>query len=259
MNLAVNARDAMPKGGTLTITADTTFVDQAFCALHSRARTGSFVRIRVRDTGTGMSDEVKQHLFEPFFTTKPAGKGTGLGLAMVFGAIQQNQGFILIDSELGRGSSFDLYFPRLPGKAPITAAPEAKTGVPTGSERILLVEDDASVRQLSERVLNEHGYRVVACASGKEAIAASKSADVPLDLLIADVILPDIDGRAVATEVVKHWPALRVLYCSGHIGEVIAHHGVVEEGLFFLPKPFNAEDLVRKVRAVLDRTAFASG
>jgi signal transduction histidine kinase/CheY-like chemotaxis protein len=259
VNLAVNAKDAMPEGGRLTIVADNVAIDQAFRTTHAGAREGEFVRIRVSDTGSGISPDVQEHIFEPFFTTKPMGKGTGLGLAMVFGAIQQNQGFIVLHSEKGQGTTFALHIPRFRGKVDVAAkAPPSATAIPTGTERVLLVEDDATVRTLSERILTRLGYQVVTCATGQDAIAAAQQEGPSFDLLIADIILPDIDGRTVAARLAQVRPGLRVLYCSGYSEDVIGHHGVVDQGLAFLPKPFTAEELARKVRSVLDRAGTRS-
>ena len=258
VNLAVNARDAMPEGGKLKLTAENADLDPTFCAGHASARIGSFVRISVSDTGTGMSPEVQQHIFEPFFTTKPQGKGTGLGLAMVFGAMEQNRGFIILESEAGRGTTFNLYFPRYLGEAEGPSEAVRITALPTGHERVLLVEDDALVRGLGERVLAQLGYQVVACESGAKAVAAGKSHGREFDILVTDLILPDMDGRVLARLIWDARPALRVLYCSGYTEDAFVHRGAVDDGLVFLAKPFTAEALARKVRAVLDGPAVAA-
>jgi two-component system cell cycle sensor histidine kinase/response regulator CckA len=254
VNLAVNARDAMPSGGRLDITADNQDVDQGFVAAHPEARVGRFVRLSVADTGLGMSDEVKGCAFEPFFTTKPPGQGTGLGLAMVLGAMEQNGGFIVLTSRRGHGSRFDLYFPRHFGEtAPADVVP-TPTSLPVGSERVLLVEDEAAVRHLGERLLSGLGYRVTACETGVKAIAACERAGGAFELLVTDLILPDVDGRNLAKLLTEKQPSLRVLYCSGYTEDVIAHGGVLDSKLAFLAKPFTLEALARKVRAVLDGT-----
>jgi signal transduction histidine kinase/ActR/RegA family two-component response regulator len=258
VNLAVNARDAMPEGGRLTIVAENTTLDDSFRAAHPNARLGEFVRLSMTDTGTGMTAEVQQHIFEPFFTTKTQGKGTGLGLAMVFGAVEQNRGFILVRSEAGHGSSFDLYFPRFLGRVEDGDAEARGVALPTGTEHILLVEDDDLVRHLSQRVLERQGYRVLVCGTGAEAMAAGQKDGSAFDLLVTDLILPDVDGRKLAKQLWDLRPDLRVLYCSGYTEDVIAHRGAVDEGLAFLAKPFTAEGLARKVRAVLDSPATAS-
>jgi two-component system, cell cycle sensor histidine kinase and response regulator CckA len=252
VNLAVNAKDAMPKGGQLTIVAENINVDQTFCATRPTALVGDYVRIRVSDNGIGMDEEVLRHVFEPFFTTKAVGKGTGLGLAMVFGAVQQNQGFVEVHSELGRGSSFDVHFPAFFGPAVATVSEPPDSLYPRGCDRVLLVEDDASVRHISERILVELGYRVVACASGAEALDTVERESQPFDLLVTDVILPGLDGRTLATRLLEVQPTLKVLYCSGYTADVIAHHGVIDHGITFLAKPFTVDELARKVREVLD-------
>jgi two-component system cell cycle sensor histidine kinase/response regulator CckA len=255
VNLAVNARDAMPEGGKLRITTENANLDDAFCAAHACARIGAFVRISVSDTGTGMTTDVQQHIFEPFFTTKPQGKGTGLGLAMVFGAMEQNRGFIILESESGRGTTFNLYFPRDLGEAEDRTNEPRFGTLPRGHERVLLVEDDALVRGLGERVLSQLGYQVVACESGAKAVALGQSGSRDFDVLVTDIILPDMDGRLLARQLWNARPALRVLYCSGYAEDAITKHGVADDGLDFLAKPFTAEALARKVRAVLDEPA----
>jgi two-component system cell cycle sensor histidine kinase/response regulator CckA len=252
VNLAVNARDAMPDGGRLDITAENQDTDEAFVVAHPGTRAGQFVRLSIVDTGCGMSEEVQRRAFEPFFTTKPAGQGTGLGLAMVAGAMEQNSGFAVLTSRRDHGSRFDLFFPRFSGEAvPLKTVPEP-TPLPGGSERVLLVEDDPSIRQFSERVLARLGYQVTACATGAEAIALRQASETSFDLLVTDLILPDLDGRTLVQQLVARQPTLRVLYCSGYSEDVIAHGGVLEEGVAFLAKPFNVETLASKVRAVLD-------
>ena len=255
VNLAVNARDAMPGGGRLTIMARNAILDGSFCAANPGARAGQFAHIGISDTGTGMGEELRQHIFEPFFTTKAQGKGTGLGLAMVFGAMEQNQGFIILTSEPGQGSTFDLYFPILHGRVEATVAKTKTASLPTGSERVLLVEDDAAVRNLSERVLRQLGYQVVVCETGVEAIAAGLGGGRPFDLLVTDLILPGIDGRTLANQLRGMQPRLRVLYCSGYMEDASAHRGVIDTGLAFLAKPFTVEELARKARDVLDEPA----
>jgi len=258
VNLGINARDAMPTGGRLTIEARNVDLDEAFCAAHPGARAGRFVRISVRDTGTGMTEEVRQHIFEPFYTTKARGKGTGLGLAMVFGAMEQNQGFIVLQSKEGQGSTFDLYFPTSAAQVEEDVTKTRGPALPTGHERVLLVEDDASVRHLSERLLKQLGYQVVVCETGVEAMATGLAGGKPFDLLVTDLILPGIDGRTLARQLSAMQPELRVLYCSGYAENDAAHQGILDEGLAFLPKPFTAEELARKVREAIEGRPVAS-
>jgi two-component system cell cycle sensor histidine kinase/response regulator CckA len=237
INLAVNARDAMPEGGRLTIeTANTSF---------------DYVMLAVSDTGSGMSDDVKAHLFEPFFTTKGPGRGTGLGLAMIFGAVSQNGGRIEVDSEPGHGTTFKIYLPRV-HEAAVEAWPEPRAAQWRGTETILLVEDDEAVRSLAVRVLVQHGYAVHAFRDGTSAMDAVAGMTEPLHLLITDVVMPEMNGPAMAQRIKELRPAIRVLFTSGYTDNVIVHHGVLAEGVEFLPKPYSPESLARRVREVLD-------
>jgi PAS domain S-box-containing protein len=250
LNLAVNARDAMVNGGQLSIRANDKTITNEFCLTHPNAKIGEFVCISVEDTGTGMGKDVLGHLFEPFFTTKPRGKGTGLGLPMVLGAVQQNHGFILVESELGRGSIFSLYFPRC-SQSPEQEARRTEQSIqPQGSERVLLVEDDDSVRRLTERILQELGYRSVACRNAEEAIVAANKTS--FDLLFTDVILPGKNGRELAHLLLEKHPELKVLFCSGHSEDIIGRQGILDPGLAFIPKPFTVQHLATKLREVLD-------
>jgi two-component system, cell cycle sensor histidine kinase and response regulator CckA len=250
LNLAINARDAMPNGGRLNISARERSIREDFCQTHPTAKAGDFVCIAVEDCGTGMQQEVLGRLFEPFFTTKPKGKGTGLGLAMVFGAVQQNEGFVLVESELGRGTIFSLYFPRHSSEPELESPRAQQFSSPKGSECVLVVEDDDLVRKLTQRMLEGLGYRTVVCRNAEEAVsAASKS---QFDLLFTDVILPGTNGRELSLRLVQDYPNLRVLFCSGHSDDVIGQHGIVERGLAFIAKPFTAHQLATKLREVLD-------
>ena len=208
VNLAVNARDAMPSGGRLEITAANHDTDEAFVAAHPGAHAGQFVRLSVADSGMGMSDEVQRLAFEPFFTTKPPGQGTGLGLAMVLGAMEQNGGFVVLTSRCGEGSRFDLFFPRFLGEAEAVDDRLEIGALPTGSERVLLVEDDAAVRQLSARLLVRLGYQVTACETGAKALALCAQPDAFFALLLTDIILPDLDGRTLAGRLAAKRPWL---------------------------------------------------
>jgi len=249
INLAVNARDAMPNGGKLTIR--TANVDLASAAEPGDGDlSGPFVMLEVADNGTGMSEETKLHIFEPFFTTKEQGRGTGLGLAMVYGAVKQNQGHMEVASELGKGTSFKIYLPRVeaPVEEPRASLGETSTG---GHETILFVEDDAAVRRLGERLLLRQGYRVQAFGNSAEALAAARGMSEPVALLVTDVIMPGMNGRALADELRQRWPTLKVLFVSGYTQNLIAHHGVLEAGVDFLAKPYSSEDLAQRVREVL--------
>jgi two-component system cell cycle sensor histidine kinase/response regulator CckA len=251
LNLAANARDAMPGGGTLSIETANAEVDERLTASRPWMRPGPYVRLSIRDTGLGMSPEVKAHLFEPFFTTKDVGKGTGLGLATVYGIMKQNEGYILVDSEVGQGTLFELYLPRVT-EAAVEAAAPADAVAPTGSETVLLVEDDPQVRAVTVRCLRAGGYRVLEACDGREAldIAAREGS---LHLLLTDVMMPGLDGHAVAGALRRDRPELRVLYVSGHAEEVIVKRGVLEAGIEFLAKPFTPSGLLARVRQVLDR------
>jgi two-component system, cell cycle sensor histidine kinase and response regulator CckA len=250
INLAVNARDATQDGGKLTIETANTELDQDFCRRHEQLVPGPFVRLTVSDTGCGMSEETKQHLYEPFFTTKEQGRGTGLGLAMVYGAVRQNQGHIEVQSELGQGTTFRIYLPR------VDAPPEAiKVKVDaisdTGDETILLVEDDDMVRSLAARGLLRKGYRVLSYPNAREALEAIGAMQEPIDLVITDVVMPGMNGRVFAEKVRRLRPEIKVLYTSGYAQDVIVHHGVPETSTQFLAKPYSPELLARRVRESL--------
>ncbi|MFL5273735.1 MAG: PAS domain S-box protein [Anaeromyxobacteraceae bacterium] len=248
VNLVVNARDALPRGGRITV--ETSNVD----AHHAGARAPDgrdHVRLAVRDAGTGMSPEVKAHLFEPFFTTKAQGRGTGLGLATVYGIVKQSDGWVHVDSEPGVGTSVEIWLPRTREVAAI-APPAPPPAVLTGTERLLVVEDDPHVREVTVRSLRGGGYDVLVAQSGEEALAldAAKACDVRL--LVTDVVMPGVDGRALAEDLLRRHPALRVLYVSGYPQDALADGGVLAPGVELLPKPFTPAALLARVRAVLD-------
>jgi nitrogen-specific signal transduction histidine kinase/CheY-like chemotaxis protein len=251
MNLAVNARDAMPQGGKLTIETANVELDSAYARTHAEVKPGSYVMLAVSDTGTGMVAEIQARIFEPFFTTKEKGKGTGLGLATVYGIVKQSGGNIWVYSEPGRGTSFKIYLPQV-GEATAAAAPpipsEARTGA---SETILLVEDDRGVRALARRVLELHGFRVLEADRGEDALQISERHEGPIHLLLTDVIMPGMSGRALADRLGTGHPETRVLFMSGYTDEAIVHHGVLESGIAFLQKPFTPDSLARKVRETL--------
>ncbi len=252
VNLGINARDAMPAGGKLTIETANVTLDAEYCAHHPHVQPGAYVLLAVSDEGVGMADEVKAHLFEPFFTTKAIGRGTGLGLAMVYGAVKQNRGSIEVYSELQHGTTFKMYFPRVDERPEARATP-APGPLPSGTETIALVEDDAKVRRVASRMLERLGYRVLAYGSGPEAIAAVRALTEPLHLLVTDVVLPGMNGRVLAGEIGALRPGIRVLFASGYTANVVVHHGVLERGVEFIPKPYSIDLLARRVREVLDR------
>jgi len=246
-NLAANARDAMPKGGTLTLSTRNVAAPHGDPGLAA----GDWVQLRVMDTGTGMSREVKERLFEPFFTTKPSGKGTGLGLASVYGIVRQAGGEVRVDSDPGRGSTFDVFLPRTREVA-VRAPVEERRRARGGSETVLLVEDDAGVREAAARALRSGGYRVIAAHGADAAEAAMREAPEPPAVLVTDVVMPATTGRELADRMRASRSGLRVLFLSGHAQEVVDRHGVLEPGVSFLPKPFTATSLLAKVREVLD-------
>ena len=251
LNLALNARDAMPKGGKLHIDTSNVQVDERFVALHPFMRAAPFVRVAIRDSGHGMSPEVKEHVFEPFFTTKPEGQGTGLGLATVYGIVKQSGGYILVDSELGRGTTFELYFPRV-SRTPVEPSPPLAGAAAGGSETILVVEDDPQVREVTVRSLRAGGYAVLAAAAGPAALEMDPEELARARLLITDVVMPGLSGRALADKMRFRHPALRVLYVSGYTNDVLVQRGVLDSGIEFLQKPFTAAGLLARVRALLD-------
>jgi PAS domain S-box-containing protein len=252
INLAVNARDAMPEGGLLTLETANVIIDEAFCRQHNYPTPGNHVMLSVSDTGTGMSDEVKAHLFEPFFTTKETGKGTGLGLATVYGAVQQNHGAIHIYSEEGHGTVFRIYFPSVAEAAMDFSTINASKEMPTGCETVLLVEDNPMVLDFSRSVLEMLGYHVIAARSGEEASRTFNEMRGGIDLLMTDVILPGMNGQALAEGLLQSRPDLKILFNSGYTENAIVSHGVLNRGLNFIGKPFSAFELSRKIRQVLD-------
>ncbi len=250
VNLAINARDAMPDGGKLTIETANVTIDDAYCATHADARPGRFVMLAVSDNGTGMDSEVKDHVFEPFFTTKERGKGTGLGLAMVYGAVRQHGGHIEVYSEPGRGTTFKVYLPRV-DEAPHVVGQEPER-VPHGTETVWLVEDADPLRALAVKLLSRQGYTVRAFRNGPEALAAAGTLAAPVHLLLTDVVMPGINGRVLAERLVALYPRMKVLFTSGYTENVVVQHGVLKKGINFLPKPYTPQDLALRVRQVLD-------
>ncbi len=258
MNLAVNARDAMPEGGTLTFETANTELGVDFVAVHPGVPPGAYVALTVTDTGTGMTDQVRSHAFEPFFTTKERGKGTGLGLATAYGIVKQSDGYITVDSEAGRGTTFRIYLPRVEGTAVDSGRTTSSSRAPTGTEKILLVEDEAGVRKLSSTILRAQGYVVLEAASGDMALEVARSETGPIPLVVTDVVMPGMSGRELWDRLRALRPDSRVLFMSGYTDDVIARHGVLEPGIAFLQKPFTPSGLAQKVREVLDADDRAS-
>jgi len=252
VNLAVNARDAMPRGGRLTIETANVDLDESFVRSRVEMAPGSYVVLAVSDTGHGMTEEIRQRIFEPFFTTKPEGHGTGLGLSTTYGIVRQSGGFISVYSEPGQGTTFRIYLPRVAERAePFLQAARTKSA-DVGVETLLLVEDDEPGRVYARRVLEARGYRVLTAAHGPEALEVAAAHDGPIDLLVTDVIMPGMSGRELADRLVATRPGLRVLYVSGYTENSVVHHGHLEPGVAFLVKPYSPDDLARKVREVLD-------
>lgn len=251
INIVVNARDAMPGGGKLTIETANVYLDEEYVRLHHGVQPGPHVMVSISDTGAGMTPGVKEHVFEPFFSTKEGGKGTGLGLSTVYGIVKQSRGSVWVYSEPGRGTTFKIYLPRV--YAPADAAKERPSGeVPRGSETVLVVEDEEGVRKLAVRVLAQQGYKTLEAADGAGALALCGEYKEPVDLILTDVVMPGMSGRETAERLRTIHPEAKVLYMSGYTDNVIVHHGVLQEGMKFLHKPFTAEGLARKVREVLD-------
>jgi len=252
INLVVNARDAMPRGGKLTLETANVHLDADYARFHAGVTPGDQVMLAVSDTGIGMTDEVKAHLFEPFFTTKERGKGTGLGLATCYGIVQQNGGHIWAYSELERGTTFKIYLPRVEG--PPSALPPhiENSHMPRGNETILLVEDDPSVRSLATHILCNQGYAVLRAADGEEALRLVQDAGVAIHLLVSDLVMPHVGGKVLAERLSAIQPDLKVLFTSGYTDNVIVRNGVLDRGIAFLQKPFTPAALARKVREVLD-------
>jgi PAS domain S-box-containing protein len=252
VNLAVNARDAMPQGGTLTIETADVELDQDFVLANPGAKLGPHVMLAVADTGLGMDDDVRSHLFEPFFTTKPAGKGTGLGLATVYGIVQQNAGTIAVDSALGKGTVFRICLPRTARPGPLRLATAEVPDLPEGAETILLVEDEDLVRELGRDMLRLSGYTVLEARHAGEALVVAERYPGPIHLLLTDVVMPDMNGRELAERLTAQRPDTKVLYVSGHTEDAVLSHGVETGEMAFLQKPFRADTLVRKIREVLE-------
>jgi signal transduction histidine kinase len=253
MNLAVNARDAMPHGGKLTIETSLVHVDEAFSAKRLGVRPGKHVVISISDTGVGMDEMTQSHLFEPFFTTKNPGQGTGLGLATAYGIIRQSGGAIAFQSELGKGTTAKIYLPLTVARKRTPAVDDPTLHAPvTGAETVLLVEDETRVRKLMAGVLSSRGYRVLEATRGEEALRVCQEQGAGIDLAVVDVVMPEMSGPEFVRRLRPLCPSMRVLFISGYTDEAIVHHGIEESGAAFLQKPFLPDALARKVRQVLD-------
>lgn len=250
MNLAANARDAMPDGGKLTIETANVEFDEAYCRIHGGYRPGRYVQLAVSDTGVGMSEEVREHIFEPFFTTKEVGKGTGLGLATIYGIVQQNHGYIHVYSEPGIGTTFRIYFLRSDHETPVSAESAQEMAL-RGEGSILLVEDDEILCRVTKATLESLGYFVTATQSPEEALHIAGDPAVHFDLLLTDVVMPGMNGQQLRDRIVEMRPHLKVLFMSGYPSDAITKHGVLDDGVQFLPKPFAVAALAEKLRDML--------
>jgi CheY-like chemotaxis protein len=252
LNLALNGRDAMPGGGTLTLDMTEVELDVAYSEMHLGVVPGPYVRLTVSDTGAGMTPQVRARIFEPFFTTKGVGQGTGLGLATVHGIVTRNGGSVTVSSEIGRGTTFNVYFPAAHiAEVPATPA-SAPLRLPVGTETIVVVEDDAALRQLTTRLLHKQGYRVLVAANADEALQLFDHTPC-VDLLLTDVIMPQVSGPELARRLTAERPDLKVIFMSGYTEHGIVDNGILNPGISFLSKPFTIETLGRKIRELLDR------
>jgi CheY-like chemotaxis protein len=254
MNLVVNARDAMPAGGTLTIETANVELDEHYAAMHPGAEPGPYVLLTVTDTGTGMTPDVQARVFEPFFTTKDPGKGTGLGMATVYGIVSRSGGTVGIYSELGKGTAVKVYFPRAEAvDADIAAPAAAPVARPVdGTQTILVVEDEEGVRKLARKILERQGYTVLIAANVTDALRVFEE-NPAIDLLLTDVVMPGASGPELTRQLIEQRPALKVIYMSGYTEDAIVKHGVLEPGIAFLNKPFTSQSLGQKIRDMLER------
>ncbi|MBN1944981.1 MAG: PAS domain S-box protein [Bradymonadales bacterium] len=251
INLAANARDAMPSGGELTIETENVTVDEAYLKSHPESSLGDYVLLTVSDTGIGMDADTRQRIFEPFFSTKQKGRGTGLGLPTVYGIVQQNKGIINVRSEPRAGTTFEIYLPRVKGEQVVAPPPKPTEPFDTGDETILLVEDESTVRTLANRMLQRLGYQVIEASDSRDALEIAKNRQGVIHLLVTDIVMPGMNGWDLFLALRSLRPGVKVLFISGYPENVIAHHGVLKEGTHFLPKPFKLEVLARKIREAL--------
>jgi CheY-like chemotaxis protein len=252
-NLCVNARDAVTEAGRIVISTENVLFEEKDCRDSAERRPGEFVRLSVSDNGSGMDQSALANLFEPFFTTKEVGKGTGLGLATVYGIVKQNEGFIHVDSEPGRGTTFQVFLPRQPEESETSREPSSNVAASQGKETLLLVEDEPSLLAMTATLLRRQGYQVLTASLPSEALRLAERHKGPIHILVTDVVMPEMNGRELAARLPAFSPGIKSLYMSGYTSDIIANHGVLEEGVAFIQKPFTMRELSAKVREVLDK------
>ena len=252
MNLAVNAKDAMPSGGKLTIETAYVELDESYARNHVEVKPGDYVMFSVSDTGVGMTPEVRERIFEPFFTTKEKGKGTGLGLATVYGIVKQSNGHIWVESMQGKGTTFKIYLPRVNEPLEEIRKEVLTDELPRGKETILIVEDEVEVRELAGKILEKQGYRILETSNGDDALLACERREGPVHLALVDVVMPGMSGSELAGLLKPLYPEIKILYMSGYTDNAIIQQGVLEDGIHYIQKPFTLEGLARKVRKALD-------
>ena len=253
LNLVVNARDAMPRGGKITIETANAELEQSYARSHASVVAGSYVLLAISDTGTGIAQLIQERIFEPFFTTKEVGKGTGLGLSTAYGIVKQSGGYIWVYSEVGKGTTFKVYLPRVDQADDSESVGVMQPELPRGHETVLIVEDEDQLRNMAQKVLEDTGYSVMTAANGEEALSICQDFHGPVDLVIIDVVMPSMSGTELAKRIVPVRPQAKVLYMSGYTDDSIVRHGILEHNVFFLQKPFTLISLTQKVREVLDQ------
>jgi CheY-like chemotaxis protein len=253
LNLVVNARDAMADGGKITIETSNIELDEVYASNHRSVIPGPYVMMAVSDTGSGIDSETMEHMFEPFFTTKGIGKGTGLGLSTVYGIVKQSGGNIWVYTELGKGTTFKIYFPLVNESNGQHEKATSSATLERGTETILLVEDEELLRKLGRDILEANGYKVIEAKDGVDALAVCEQLDEDIHLLLTDVVMPQMGGRELAEKLAGKYPAMRVLFTSGYTDDAIVRHGIIDEGTNFIQKPFTLDALSQKVREILDR------
>jgi PAS domain S-box-containing protein len=252
-NLAVNARDAIAGVGKVTVETANAVFDESYCREHEEALPGKHVLLALSDTGSGMTPEIMEHLFDPFFTTKEVGKGTGLGLATVYGIVKQNKGFIYVYSELGKGTTFKIYLPKLEGEAVVAPEKTDEKKIPKGTETVLVAEDEGALLNLARAILTRQGYTVLTARTPSEALSLAEEHQGEIHLLLTDVVMPEMNGRELMEKLYAKRPNIKGLFMSGYTANVVAHHGVLDKGVHFIEKPFSPIALGEKVREVLDK------